>query len=352
VITPWPRAWGSAPGSALIRCRPEDFQVTEQLGFELSGEGEHCFLYLQKRQLNSMELLQRLSALCGVAPGSIGFSGLKDRNAVTRQWFSVGLAGLAEPDWHTLESQGDVQVLKVGRHRRKLRRGVHRANRFTLLLRELNGERAELEARLQKLRKEGVPNYFGEQRFGRNGSTMEQARRWMRSGRRVSRDKRSLYLSALRAFVFNQLLAQRVQNGDWNAIQPGDVCMLRGTRSFFTCDEVSEDILARATGGDLHPGLPLWGCGLDRTKSVSGALAGASLKEFRDICEFLEAFGLDLAWRSARLLPDDFQWRFCDDGTLQLDFALGAGSYATALLAEFVQYREGWRESDSGREQD
>jgi tRNA pseudouridine13 synthase len=352
VIPPWPRAWVFAPGSALIRCRPEDFQVTEQLGFELSGEGEHCFLYLQKRQLNSMELLQRLSTLCGVAPGSIGFSGMKDRNAVTRQWFSVGLAGRAEPDWHALESPGDVRVLEVGRHRRKLRRGVHRANRFTLLLRELKGERSALEARLQKLREDGVPNYFGEQRFGRNGSTMEQAQRWMRSGRRVSRDKRSLYLSALRAFVFNQLLAQRVQNGDWNAIQPGDVCMLRGTRSFFTCDEVSEDIRARATGGDLHPGLPLWGCGLGRTSPMLSALEGASLEECRDICEFLETFGLDLAWRSARLLPNDFCWRFCDDGTLQLDFSLGAGSYATALIAEFVQYKEGWRESGSGSEQD
>ena len=336
----------------MIRCYPEDFQVSEQLGFELSGEGEHCFLHLQKRELNTMELQQRLSVLSGVAQGSIGFSGLKDRNAVTRQWFSVGMAGRAEPDWCSLESRGDVRVLEVGRHQRKLRRGVHRANRFTLLLRELQGAREELDLRLQKVRDEGVPNYFGEQRFGRNGSTMEQARRWMRDGRRVSRAKRSLYLSALRAFVFNQLLAQRVQSGDWNVIQRSDVCMLRDTRSFFTCDEVEDDIRGRAASGDLHPGLPLWGCGLvDSSLTYSARLADC-LAECRDICDFLEASGLDPAWRPARVLPDDFCWQFCDDGTLQLDFALGAGSYATALLAEFVQYKEGYGESGIGSEQD
>ena len=115
------QAWGPTSGRAQIRCRPEDFQVSEQLGFELSGDGEHCFLYLEKRQLNTLELQQRLSALSNIAPNRIGFSGLKDRNAVTRQWFSVGLAGLGEPDWQLLESEGDVQVLDVGRHRRHRR---------------------------------------------------------------------------------------------------------------------------------------------------------------------------------------------------------------------------------------
>jgi tRNA pseudouridine13 synthase len=351
-MPPWPPAWGAIPGSALIRSCPEDFQVTEELGFELSGEGEHCFLYLQKRQLNTMELLQRLCELSGVAPGSVGFSGLKDRNAITRQWFSVGMAGRVEPDWTALETSGDVQVLEVGRHRRKLRRGVHRANRFKLVLRHVEGERTELESRLSTLRDEGVPNYFGEQRFGRNGSTMEQARRWIGSRRRVSRDKRSLYFSALRAYVFNQLLAQRVNNSDWNVVKRSDVCVLRGTRSFFTCDEVSEDIRGRVACGDIHPGLPLWGRGPAslRGKPVDGQ--ADPLTGCNDICDFLESSGLELAWRATRLLPDDFCWQFCDDGTLQLDFALGAGSYATALLAELVRYKEGHLKSGTGSEQD
>ena len=350
MIPPWPKAWGAAAGSTLLRCYPEDFRVSEELGFELSGAGEHGFLYLQKRQLNTLDVVQRLSAFAGVPARQIGFSGLKDRNAVTRQWFSIGLAGRAEPDWRELERPGDVQVLAVGRHRRKLRRGVHKANRFTLILRQLAGEPALLESRLQQLRRAGVPNYFGEQRFGRDGSTFDQALRWMRGSRRVPRDKRSLYLSALRAYVFNTLLAQRVTGGDWNTVARGDVCLLRGSRSFFTCEEVDDGIQARVVAGDIHPGLPLWGegrapQGLREDPRVTGCRA-----DIAEICDFLEASGIALAWRAARLLPDDFCWKFCDDDTLQLDFALGAGSYATALMAEFVHYKEGIQASGRGSE--
>jgi tRNA pseudouridine13 synthase len=352
-MTPqWPTAWGLPAGTARVRCSPEDFKVTEQLGFDLSGAGEHRFLYLQKRQLNSMDLLQRLSALSGVAPRDIGLSGLKDRNAVTRQWFSVGMAGRTEPDWTALEAVGDVQVLELARHFRKLRRGVHRANHFRLVLRAVNGERSALEQRLRTLRDAGVPNYFGEQRFGRNGATLEQAQRWMRSGRRLPRDKRSLYFSALRAYVFNQLLGARVASAQWNTIHSGDVCLLHGTRSFFTCAEVTEDIQSRAASGDLHLGLPLWGRGSGIDVAVSALQQAQVLAECQEICAFLEASGLNLAWRPARMLPDDFCWQFCDDDILQLEFSLGAGSYATALLAELVQYKEGCVEGGVGSEQD
>jgi tRNA pseudouridine13 synthase len=350
VTEQWSRAWGSPAGSALIRCCPEDFRVSEELGFELSGSGEHVFLHLQKRQLNSMELLQRLARLSGVAERDIGFSGLKDRNAVTRQWFSVGMAGRPEPDWQSLAASGDVEVLATGRHLRKLRRGVHRANRFTLVLRELLGDRQQLESRLQLLRDQGVPNYFGEQRFGRGGSTLEQARRWISGGRKVSRTKRSLYFSALRSYLFNQLLALRVAQGTWNSITPGDVCLLHGTRSFFTCTEVEPDTQERVRSGEIHPGLPLWGQGKSDAGAVRSAQHTDDLAQWRDICDFLEQSGLDMAWRPTRLLPDDFCWQFCDDGSLQLDFALGAGSYATALLAEFVHYKEGNLKSGIGSE--
>lgn len=357
MIKPCPLAWGPAPGTALIRCSPEDFKVNEQLGFELSGAGEHVFLHLRKRELNTLELVERLSKLAGVAERDIGYSGLKDRNALTQQWISIGMAGRVEPDWKSLENAGDVEVLDVTRHSRKLRRGVHRANRFTLVLRELVGEPAALEQRLCQIRAEGVPNYFGEQRFGRNGSTLEQAQRWLRSGRKVSRNKRGLYFSALRAYVFNQLLAGRVESQSWNTVAAGDICMLHGTRSFFTCDEVDADIRSRVAGGDIHPGLPLWGNGKPG-ETLPPDIAGADvLSDCKEFCEFLEKSELALAWRPARLLPDDFCWQFCDDDSLQLDFALGAGSYATALLAEVVQYKEkdkkkeGKTKSGSGSEQ-
>ena len=348
----WPRAWSAPPGTALLRCQPEDFQVCEQLGFALDGEGEHCFIFLQKRLLNTAELVQRLATISATAPRDIGYCGMKDRNAVTRQWFSVGLAGRAEPEWQSLEAQGDVRVLDTGRHRRKLRRGVHRANQFVLRLRQVSGDFAALEARLEQVRSAGVPNYFGEQRFGRGGSTLEQARRWMRGRRRITHEKRGLYFSALRAYVFNRMLADRVARGDWNTVVPGDMCMLSGTRSFFSCDEPDDDIQVRVARGDIHPGLPLWGRAA-RVPSEGMHVQGAVYPEdCQEICEFLEASGLELAWRPTRLVPDDFCWSFCEDNVLQLEFSLSAGSYATALLAELVQYNEGCIKSGIGSEQD
>ncbi|MFT4517745.1 MAG: tRNA pseudouridine13 synthase [Halioglobus sp.] len=353
-MTPeWPRAWGPHPGAASIRCSPEDFFVQEQLGFELSGAGEHVFLYLQKRELNSLDLLERLSKLSKVAQRDIGYCGLKDRNAVTQQWYSIGLAGQPEPQWKELEEEGDVQVLQVARHTRKLRRGVHKANRFKLQLRNLSGDLEALEARLEQVREHGVPNYFGGQRFGRNGSTLTQARRWMldeqgaqekssrKRSRKITRSKRGLYFSALRSFLFNELLAARVENGDWNKVGQGDVAFLNGTRSFFSCEDVDAQLETRAASGDIHPGLPLWGRGDSPAGPERVAQQTKILSSCRDICDFLEASDLELGWRPTRLLPDDFCWRFCDDDTLQLEFSLGAGSYATALLGELVLFEEG-----------
>lgn len=336
-----PRAHGPALGQARLRACPEDFLVVEELGFTPEGQGEHAFLYLEKRDLNTVELQQRLADLSGIPLADISFSGLKDRHALTRQWFSVRLAGRPEPQWQQLETGGDVRVLELGRHPRKLRRGVHRGNRFELRLRDCTADREALEARLQCLREHGVPNYFGEQRFGRAGSTEQQARAWAtRGGRRVSRTRRGLYFSALRASLFNRLLARRVEEGSWDQLLPGDLCMLHGSRSLFACTEVDAELAARCARGDVHPGLPLWGRGKVLQGEVQWQRQLEWLAEEREICAFLEAQGLTLDWRRTRLWPDDFSWQFCDDGGLILNFGLGPGGYATAVLAELVDYRE------------
>ena len=353
----WPSAGGSPEVTAILRQSPADFQVFEQLGFELSGEGEHVFLHLQKQQLNSTELLQKISSLSGIHPRDIGMSGLKDRNAITRQWFSVRMAGKAEPDWKQLEQAGNVSLLEVGRHRRKLKRGVHRANRFVLRLRNLHGDTEDLVDRLERVKVQGVPNYFGEQRFGRDGSTLLQAGDWLRAGsRKITRTKRSLYLSALRAYLFNTLLGNRVVSHSWNRVLNGDMCILQGTRSQFSCDNADEEISERALRGDLHPGLPLWGRGgaagsaagsteqfaAQATELASCSLVGRGGQSIGgdEICQFLERMGLELDYRAARILPDDFCWQFCDDNALQLEFALAPGSYATAVLAELLKYTD------------
>jgi tRNA pseudouridine13 synthase len=332
-----PRAWGEWVGSARLRSQPEDFVVIEQLGFEPGGEGEHAMLYLEKRELNTQDVVERLARIAQVPPRDIGYSGLKDRNAVTRQWFSVGLAGRVEPDWQALNDHRDIAVLTATRHQRKLKRGVHRSNRFVLQLRELSATQSELTQRLQCVARHGVPNYFGEQRFGNSGQTLTRARRWQqRGGGKLSRKQRSLQLSALRAALFNRLLADRVAAGDWNRVCPGDRCMLAGSRSHFAPTEADTDLDVRCERADLHPGLPLWGRGVEPTARQLGALGEDCV-----LGEFLEAQGLASDWRATRVLPDDFSWQFCDDGGLRLEFELPPGSYATAVLAELVQYTQG-----------
>lgn len=341
-MTPaWPRAWGGALGTAVLRQRPEDFQVREQLGFDLSGEGEHVFLHLQKCELNTLDLVERVARIGGVPVRDVGYSGLKDRNALTTQWFSVGLAGRPEPDWSALETDGKVRLLASGRHLKKLKRGVHRANAFRLRLADFQGDRDSLESRLSVIARAGVPNYFGRQRFGRNGATLSQARSWVSGGgRRVARNRRSLYLSALRGVCFNELLAQRVTAGTWQQPQVGDAVALAGSRSVFQAD-AEEDLAARARSGDVHPALPLWGRGQPVAAPETHASQGDILAGLAEEKAFLEAQGVDLSYRAARLIPDDFCWRFCDDGSPVLEFSLGAGCYATAIVDELVQYSEG-----------
>lgn len=336
----WPGVEGQPSTRALVRSVPEDFVVVEELGFRPSGEGEHVFLLLQKRQLNTQDLVRRVSVLSGIPRRDIGISGLKDRNAVTRQWLSVRMAGRTEPQWQELEQPGDVNVLECVRHTRKLKRGVHRGNAFTLRLRQLEGGRSDLEKRLQRVAQQGVPNYFGEQRFGREGSTLQQAESWMNGGGgRLPRERRGLYLSALRSYLFNELLAERVRSATWNQILDGDVCCLAGSRSVFNCERADAEIEERAHSGDIHPGLPLWGRGESQAALERAAKVLDGEQRSTAMCRFLEAAAMELAWRPARLIPDDFCWQFCDDDSLQLEFRLGAGSYATALLAELVQYK-------------
>jgi tRNA pseudouridine13 synthase len=351
VIASRPRVAADLPVRALIRSVPEDFVVREQLGFEPDGSGEHVFLHLQKRGLNTQDLLQRVSALSGIHLRDIGYSGLKDRRAVTSQWVSVRMAGKAEPDWQQLVVAGEVELLDCRRHSRKLKRGVHRSNHFVLRLRALEGDLNGLQQRLAQVQQQGVPNYFGEQRFGHGGATLAQARQWQQRGaRKLSHSKRSLLLSAMRGHLFNVLLAQRVLEGSWNGLLPGDVCMLQGSRSLFPCARVDGELVARALAGDVHPGLPLWGRGEVLQGDAQLAWQAALLAPEAALCKFLEDAGLQLAYRPARLLPDDFCWQFCDDGALQLGFSLPPGSYATAVLAELADYRDSQGESGNSSE--
>jgi tRNA pseudouridine13 synthase len=333
-----PTAYGTPPLSARLRVSPEDFVVEEILGYEADGEGEHALLWVEKRGANTDWIARELARYAGIPPLNVGYAGLKDRHAVTRQMFSVGLAGKPEPDWSAFPST-EAKVLSAARHRRKLKRGALRGNRFVLTLREVEGDRAAADAVLEQIARRGVPNYFGEQRFGREGGNVAQARA-MFAGRRVDRDKRAFLLSAARSEIFNHVLATRIERGAWDSPLEGDIWSLAGSRSWFG-PEPFDDVLAdRLARGDIHPSGPLWGDGETPAQGEAGALEREIAAANQDLAAGVAGARMEQERRPLRLMPKDLQWRWLADDALELSFELPAGAYATVVVRELARINE------------
>ena len=337
-----PRAHGEPALRARIRSAPEDFRVEELPGFEASGSGEHLLLTIEKRSMNTAFAAKRLAQWAGIGEVGIGYAGLKDRHAVTVQRFSVHLPKRIAPDLAALESE-EMHVVEHQWHAKKLPRGALAGNRFVLRLREVEGERAAIEARLGAISEHGVPNYFGEQRFGRDGDNVANALA-MFAGRRVRREQRSLLLSAARSELFNRVLAARVREGSWSGSRAGEtlegeVWSLAGSRSVFGPEAWSELLAQRLAAFDIHPSGPLWGRGELRSRDAVRELEleAMSGEQAATLRAGLEAAGMDQERRALRLRPDALSWQWLDDGALELVFALPAGAYATVVLAELGQ---------------
>jgi len=328
------RAHGPAVLAAAIRTAPEDFRVEELDAFAPSGQGEHLLLTIEKRGMNTAFAAQRIARWAGVPEVAVGYAGLKDRHAVTRQRFSVQLPGREAPGVAALETP-DLRVLAAERHARKLPRGALAGNRFELLLRDVEGDRPAIEARLQAIANRGVPNYFGEQRFGREGDNVAMALA-MFAGRRVRREQRSLLLSAARSELFNRVLAARVRAGCWDAPLEGEVWMLEGSRSVFGPEPWNDDLAHRLAAFDIHPTAPLWGRGALRTEGAARVLEETELADPPGpaLRAGLEAAGLRQERRATRLRPTDMRSEWPAADVLQLTFALPPGAYATTVLAE------------------
>jgi tRNA pseudouridine13 synthase len=329
-------AYGVPPVSGVLRAQPDDFFVDEMLGFEPDGEGEHVLLQIEKRNTNTQWLADQLARFAGIPKRDVSYAGLKDRNAVTRQWFSLGLAGAAEPDWANLNID-NICLLQHARHRRKLRRGTLQGNRFQLLIRDLRGDLAALETRLQCIAQQGVPNYFGEQRFGHHGANLQQAVAMFQGKRIKDRHKRSLYLSAARSYIFNELLSQRVAAGDWNRAISGDVMLLAGTNSYFVPEANDAAIQQRLASFDIHPSGCLWGKGESPAQAEAAELERTLAEAHPVLCRGLEQAGLKQERRALRLPVAELHWELdAPKQLLELRFFLPAGAYATTVLRELV----------------
>jgi len=328
--------FGKPVCTATYKTEPEDFIVEEIPNFTPSGDGEHALLHIQKRNENTPWLAKQLARLAGIKNMDVGFAGMKDRHAVTTQWFSVRLAGKQEPEWHQLENE-NIKILQTTRHSRKIKRGALVGNRFRLLLRDVVGNTKEIEQRLQLIQQSGVPNYFGEQRFGRDGNNIAQALKLFRGELTLkNKQQRGIYLSAARAHLFNVILNKRIELNCWDKAIVGDVFSLAGSNSIFTPPTIDNQIIERLEQHDIHITAPLWGRGPLASQGDAFELETQVTAEYKEYQQGLVDAGLNQERRATRMAIKDLQWTFAEPSQLQLEFTLPAGSYATVLLSQLL----------------
>ena len=341
-----PTAWSSGPiATGVLRASPEDFKVDEILGFEASGAGPHALLRVRKRGANTEWVARELARAAGCKPFEVGFAGLKDRNAVTTQAFTVPRGKRAAPDFLSVMGEG-FEVISAAEHQRKLPRGALEGNRFEIIVREFRADPAQVDARLASIAKGGVPNYFGEQRFGRDAGNLvavlgEAQKLVTRAG--VSRtrgpgsrnDQGGFMLSAARSLIFNAILAERVRRGTWNGFIPGDVANLDGRGSVFAVEEGDSSLASRCESLEIHPTAPLVGAGESLATAESLALEQAVAAEFPEALAVISAARMNSERRALRIRIRELDYEY-SAGVLTLRFALSAGSFATTVLREII----------------
>ena len=318
--------------TALLKAECADFVVKEQLGYDMSGDGEFVAVKVRKTDCNTLFVGEQLAKFAGISARNMSYAGLKDRKAITEQWFSLQMPGQPTPGFSQFSLDG-VEILEITRHQRKIRIGSLQGNHFEILLRNAE-ETDELKVRLDFLAKNGFPNYFTEQRFGRDGNNLTQALRWANGEIKVKdSNKRSFYLSATRSEVFNLIVAKRIELGLAQQVLHGDILQLNGSHSWFVADESEElaKLQQRLVQQDILLTAPLIG---EENKSVVD-FENEIFAQHQALFDLMRQERMKAARRPILMQPQQFQWQFEPNG-LRLKFYLPAGSYATALARELV----------------
>ncbi|MDJ0834684.1 MAG: tRNA pseudouridine(13) synthase TruD [Gammaproteobacteria bacterium] len=321
--------------TGVIKSDPEDFKVNEQLGFDPSGSGEHLFIQVEKRSLTTRQLIEHIARDLDLSPRAIGYAGLKDKQAVTRQWLSLHLPGQRQPP--VFSEHPAYRVLERAWHDKKLRIGVHRSNRFEVVIRDIHGELAQLPMIIEQIRQHGFANYFGQQRFGQRGDNVTQALQVLsnrRKRKRLARDKRSLYISALRSELFNRILSRRIGQASWLEPLQGDAFILDGSHSIFT-SAIDPDICRRYRQFDIHSAISLYGLGEARPSQQALAIEQAVIADLMDISRLLEDLQIKRGYRANRAVARHLKLDYRAN-SLTMSVELAAGSYLTSLLDHFI----------------
>jgi tRNA pseudouridine13 synthase len=347
-----PRAHGAPLCPGRLRTQPEDFLVEEELGFEASGTGQHVLLKVRKRDANTQWIVRELARTCGCRQADIGYAGLKDRRALATQWFTVPQSRLSPEDWLGV-GNGEYEVLEAQRHSRKLPRGALAGNGFVIRVRGTAIDDASLASRLAAIETRGVPNYFGPQRFGRGGANLKRMSEDLRA---LRPPERGFILSAARSLVFNAVLAERVRDGSWEQLEPGDLANLDGRASHFRVEAADETLAQRSARLDIHPTGPLWGRGAPANGGRVLELEQRIAAQLSFACQRVADAGMEQERRSLRLAVRDLRWRRDPDSrtadsqeadAIILEFRLGRGAYATTVLREIFALDTDYDESST-----
>ncbi len=325
--------YGKPQSSGVFKSSCEDFNVQEDLGFELTGEGEHVCLWVRKVGENTQYLARQLAKFAAIPARNVSYAGLKDRQGDTTQWFSLHIPGKVTPDFSLFAAPG-VTILKVLRHNKKIKTGALAGNYFSIVLREISDKPA-LEKALQQVQ-HGVPNYFGEQRFGFDGYNINAAVA-MFQGRKVKdRFKRSIYLSAARSYLFNQVLSARIKDDLYKQPLLGDCVQFVANRSFFPLTDLDEATLQRLAQREVCLTAPLWGAGELTSEQDAKHYETSVLSDYAQLQAGLAKNGLKQERRPLLLIPEKFSARWLDESSVKIDFYLPSGCYATSVLRELI----------------
>lgn len=327
---------GQPQSSADLRTHNSDFIVEEILPFLPTGEGEHHMIHIRKEGLNTTDVARMLSSFAGVHPKEVTFAGQKDKNAITTQWFGVRIPGKETPLWDSLNSE-QLTIISSSRHSKKLRTGALAGNRFTLTLRAVS-DIEDVVKRIELVKQTGVPNYFGEQRFGHDGKNLIFGRQ-MLAGRNVKdRNKRSMYLSAVRSHIFNEMVSARLAMFSTQVLD-GDCVMLAGSKSYFVASPWDDELMGRLAQKDIQLSAPLWGRGQALSQGKALEFEASISDKLNEDCIGLEQAGLNQERRTLLLEPQNLSYETEGD-TLVVKFALPAGCFATSVLRELTRYED------------
>ncbi len=324
--------------SGTIRNQAADFRVTEINDIELSGNGEHLWLFIEKIDSNTNWVAKQLSNVCQVPQRQVGYAGLKDRHAITQQWFSIQLPKVTDCEKIQAALADEITILKHGKHNKKIKTGQLDSNQFEIVIRDIDGDKQNIENNIANVIENGVPNYFGPQRFGHDMNNIQKVTDWFAGTIKVkSRNLKSILISTARSHIFNLILAQRIQNQQWDLCLKGDILQLNNSKSWFpACDATAKEIKKRLAEFDLHLTAAMWGEDPAQTTDGAAELEKTIAESFPIYKQGFEKFKLKQDRRSMRIVPLDFHHKWLGND-LKLNFKLLPGSYATGIIREILQ---------------